>query len=244
MPQAEKTPPPNDQTSADPFAWDPDPLVLVSRRPRIIYFPKSLAMREATDADRRAWRTDTSTSVQRQEEQMSFGAGVTFLGAYTTSWADLDARPGQAPATPDPRKMLLVEPFTRVRDLITRQENKDPATGRLIPARVHAVYLRILEHHRHEAEEGRAGAINPWAPANGFDAPELALLRLSEVFLQRTEAGQHAHSTVLTTIKHLRRDRHEVLTPLGALHDHAIRHRSGAAVVEECRRWAVQKKVG
>lgn len=247
MPQAEKTPPPNDtETARDPFAWDPDPLVLVSRRPRILYFPKVLAQREATDADYKRWRADDSTALSRHEEQMAVGAGVTFLGCYTTSWADLDKRPGHASPVPDVAKMLLVEPFTRARDLITGDRaNKDPATGRLLPARVHAIYLRILRHHQREALDGRVG-LNPWETPDGFDAPEMTLLRLSEVFTQRTDAGQHACATVTSTIRHLRRNPHETVTPLGALHDYAVRARGGgaSAILEECRRWAVAKKIG
>lgn len=242
MPPSRETP--TDTTPpADPFAWDPDPLVLVSRRPRILYFPRVLATRDATEDDYKRWRSDSSTTAQRQEEQMAVGAGVTFLGTHTTSWADLATRPGHAPAVPDPARMILVEPFTRVRDLITRAENKDPASGRLLPHKAHAIYLRILRHLQREAKDGRAG-VNPWETVDGFDAPDLTLLRLSEVFSQRTDAGQQAHATVTATIRHLRRDRHEVLTPLGALHDYAVRNRAGGAILEECRRWAVAKKVG
>jgi len=243
MPQAEKTPPPTDTTHADPFAWDPDPLVLVSRRPRILYFPRVLAQREATDRDYQQWREPGSTALHRQEEQMAVGAGVTFLGCYTTSWADLETARGHATAVPNSVKMILVEPFTRAHDLIARN-NRDPSSGRLIPTGVQAVYHRILRHHQREAQDGRCGALNPWATQDGFDAPELQMLRLSEVFSQRTEAGQHAHATVTTTIKYLRRNPHESVTPLGALHDYAIRSRAGAAVLEECRRWAVAKKIG
>lgn len=238
MPQAEKN---RDAADSDPFRWDPDPLVLVSRRPRILYFPRVLASRDPTDADYAAWRSPDSTTLRRQEEQLAVGAGVTFLGTYTTSWAELQTRPGHASQVPDPAKMILVEPFTRARDAVDVRANKDPSTGRLIPARVNAIYLRILAHHQREAQ---AAEVNPWETRDGFDAPELMLVRLSEVFTQRTDAGQQAHATVTATIRHLRRDRHEVLTPLGALHDYAVRARSGGAILEECRRWATAKKVG
>jgi hypothetical protein len=245
----EKTSPKADDPATDdrgPFWWDPDPLVLVSRRPRILYFPKVLASRDPTPRDYEAWRSQESTTLRRQEEQLAVGAGVTFLGTYTTSWADLETRPGHATRTPDPAKMLLVEPFSRARDAIASQANKDPATGRLIPAKVNAIYRRILAHLRKEAEDGRAGTVNPWEPMDGFDAPELMLVRLSEMFTQRTDAGQQAHATTFATIRHLRRNPHEAVTPLGALHDYAIRHVSGGAraIVDECRRWATAKKVG
>lgn len=247
MPLVEKNPPPSDTTPADPFAWDPDPTVLVSRRARILYFPKVLASREATDAERSAWRSQESTIILRGEEQLAVGPGVTFLGTWTTSWADRHTMKGHASATPDASKMLLVEPFTRVRDLIVnRRENKDPASGRLLPHRVQAIYARIIAHLQREARDGRCGAMNPWETADGFDAPELMLVRLSEVFTQKTEAGQQAAATVLATIPHLRADRHETLTPLGALHDYAVRSRGGGAtsILEACRQWATRKKVG
>ena len=246
MPLVEKNPPPTDSAPADPFAWDPDPLVLVSRRARILYFPKVLATRDATDADYQRWHADTATIASRQEEQLAVGAGVTFLGTWTTSWNDLHTTRGHATSIPDPSKMLLVEPFSRVRDAITRRENKDPATGRLLPHRVAAIYARIVRHLQREAADERAGVLNPWEVQDGFDGPELALVRLSEMFTQRTEAGQQAHATVTSTIRHLRRDRHEVLTPLGALHDYAVRGKGGgaSAILEECRRWAAVKKIG
>lgn len=245
MPLVEKNPTPTDTAPADPFAWDPDPLVLVSRRARILYFPKVLATRDATEKERAQWRGEESSSVRRQEEQISVNAGVTFLGCYTTSWADLDTAQGNARGVPDPSKMILVEPFTRARDLITGdRSNRDQATGRLLPARVQAIYRRIFEYHRAEAEAGRTGARNPWETENGFDGPEMQLIRLSDVFAQRTEAGQQAHATITATIPHLRRNPHESVTPVGALHDYAIRHRGGRSILDACRTWAVRKKIG
>ena len=244
MPLVEKNPPA--EAPADPFAWDPDPVVLVSRRPRILYFPHVLLEREATADELKRWSADDeqNTPTRRRDEQFGIQAGVTFLGTYTTSWADMETRFGQASSGPaHGARMLLVEPFVRGREsIVNNRENRDASTGRLIPARVNAIYMRILRYHREQ--KPASGALDMWTPGDGFDAPELQLVRLSEVFSQKTEAGQQANATIMATIKHLRRDPHEVVTPLGALHDYAIRHRQGMNIVEECRKWAVAKKVG
>lgn len=85
MPLVEKSPP--DEVPTDPFAWDPDPVVLVSRRPRILYFPHVLLQRDATPEEVRRWAgaNDENTAGRRRDEQMFVQAGVTFLGTMMTS---------------------------------------------------------------------------------------------------------------------------------------------------------------
>ena len=87
------------------------------------------------------------------------------------------------------------------------------------------------------------------SPRRDLDLTELqqklnaALLKLSEVFRQNTAAGRDAHVSVVNAIPHLRRTP-EVLAPLGALHDYAVRDRAGAGIMMACRQWAQRKKVG
>lgn len=226
---------------ADLFAWDPDPVVVVSRRPRVLYFPPDLLSREPTEADVALWTSDRWSSTQNK--MLAIGAGVTFLGCYTSSWAYLSTTMGHAPkGPPPPDKCILVQPYTFASSVLTSRTsgNVDPETGRLIPARVNAALRRVIDYHQqHE---------NPhlFRATDGYDAPELMLLPLSEVFSQRTERGQQAHTTVLTTIPHLRAVRHDVMTPLGALHDYALKHktRAGEPIVAACRAWAARKKIG
>lgn len=225
----------------DLFAWDPDPVVVVSRRPRVLYFPPDLLLREPSEKDIAKWTSDEWSSTQNK--QIAVGAGVTFLGTFTSSWAYLSTAVGHAPkGPPPPEKCILVEPYTFASATMRQRGsgNVDPETGRLIPSRVHAALRRVMDfQERH---------VNPhlFATTDGFDAPEVMLLPLSEVFTQRTERGHQAHNAVLTAIPHLRANRHEVMTPLGALHDYAMKYknRAGEPIVNACRAWAARKKIG
>lgn len=225
----------------DLFAWDPDPVVVVSRRPRVLYFPPDLLLRDATDKDVALWTSDRWSATQNK--QLALGAGVTFLGCYTSSWAYHSTAPGHAPkGPPPPDKCILVQPYTLASATMSQRGsgNVDPETGRLIPSRVNAALRRVMAF-----QEQHASPYLFTAP-DGYDAPELMLLPLSEVFTQKTERGQQAHTTILTTIPHLRANRHETMTPLGALHDYAIKFRTtaGRPIVDACRVWAARKKIG
>lgn len=247
MAAAEKTPPLSEpETSADPFAWDPDPIVLVSRRPRVLYFPGALALREPTAADIAAWTADRgserpATPDTRQDQQLAISAGVTFLGAYTSSWAYHTTTPGHAPSGPPrPDQMLLVMPFHEAHAVIDNLRNgyKDRETARLRPEKVRAFFLRVLGY------AAKHSVPHLFTTPDGFDAPELQLLRLSEIFKQNTDNGQQAHAAIINAIPHLRAQRFETITPLGALHDYAIRSKHGRAIMEACRSWAARKKIG
>lgn len=233
----------------DPWAWDPDPVVVVSRRPRVLYFPPDLLLREPTEADVKRWTSANGSGggdiawSSTLNKQLALGAGVTFLGAYTSSWAYHTTAPGHAPkGPPPPDKMLLVQPYTFASATMSApgSGNVDPETRRLLPHRVHAALRRVLDYHEKHASPHLFRALD------GHDAPEVMVLPLSEVFSQRTERGQQAHTTVLVTIPHLRANRHEVMTPLGALHDYAIKFktRAGDPIVTACRQWAARKKIG
>lgn len=227
----------DDTAHADPFAWDPDPTVLVARKSYRLYFPRPLVERALTEAEAASMKPDQWVAVQ---------AGVTFLGTLSTSWADLTTIPGHASTVPDMRRAVLAQPATQAQQTITSPaaRNKDAATGRLRPDKVRAIFDRVfsyLKDHRHPT------ATDLWTSVDGFDAPELVILPLSELFKQNTDRGQQAHAAVFTAIPHLRRVPHETVTPLGVLHDYAIRaSRSGGAtaILGACRAKAAKWKVG
>jgi hypothetical protein len=238
---AEKTDPTTDPV--DPFAWDPDPQVLVARRGRILYFPSVLAQRALKDTEVAALRKRQADAALMVDPQFAVRPGVNFLGTWYTSWADLRTTPGHASKGPNPSAPLgLLEPYCKARHLIDVPANRDPATGRLLPTKARAAFHRIVEHHRAEHKDGVAGALDPWTARSGFDGPDLAVLRLSEIFSQRTEAGQQAHAAILSAIPHLRRTTLD-MEHIGALHDYSMRHAGGQAIMAACRMWAQRKKL-
>src|SRR5574338_1579436 len=91
MASTAKIDPPTDSTpTADPFAWDPDPMVLVSRRNRVVVVPTDILRGEMSPEQVKRWSTPISEIGQvgsRQERQVAFVAGVNFLGAHTSVWA-------------------------------------------------------------------------------------------------------------------------------------------------------------
>lgn len=238
---AEKTAP-----IADPFAWDPDPVVLVSRRNRVLTFPAALLRGEMSDDAVKRYMDpmrDIGAVGTREEKMLALVAGVNFLGTRTTSWGLLKTQPNHAPTgAPDPNAMITVWPFCSGHDLVTTKggPNWDREVGKVLPSGIRAALMRVLDFCR---KHRPADASDLWATADGFDAPELSLLKLSEVFRQNTPAGRDAHVSVVNAIPHLRRTP-EVLAPLGALHDYAVRDRAGAGIMMACRQWAQRKKVG
>lgn len=237
---AEKNPP------ADLFAWDPDPLVLVSRHNRVLPFPAALLRGDMTDEQVRRHfdpPRDIALAGAKEEETLTLIAGVNFLGARTTSWAYLKTAPQGAPSgPPDPNTTVTVWPYCSRHNVITERggPNWDRESGKVIPGGIHAALVRILEFSR---AHQRPGEVSLWETVDGFDAPELALLRLSEVFRQHTDAGRHANATTIGSVAFLRRTP-EVIAHLGALHDYAIRDRAGSGVLAACRSWAQRKKIG
>lgn len=217
----------------DPFAWDDNPTVLVSKRSRRFMVPKVLFEHAASDAE--------AVGDRRQEQWVTVHAGVTFLGTLSTSWRDLGAAgPGQVSATPDMSRAVLAQPISQGQQIIRDTwANKDPATGRLLPPAVRTVFDRVFGYLRqHHADL--------WRTDDAYDAPEMLMLPLAEVFLQRTAEGQQANAMVTAAIPVLRRSLHETITPLGVLHDYAIRHRGGGAqaIVAACKAKAARWKIG
>lgn len=220
----------------DPFAWDPDPVVLVSRRARRLLFPRLLVERALTADEVATARPDLWVIAQ---------AGVTFLGTLSTSWADLATMPGHASTVPDMRRAVLAQPASWAQQAISAPGagNKDPATGRLRPDRVREIFRRVFAYVK---DTRHPTSPDLWTTVDGYDAPEMMMLPLSEVFSQRTERGQQAHEAVFKTIPVLRRVVHETVTPLGVLHDYAVRARGGgaSAILSACRAKAAKWKVG
>lgn len=244
MPLVEKTttPPPMPPPTADD-AWDPDPIVLVSRRDRSLYFPGALLRGDPSSEQIKVWTNPQGRVGERDERFLKLTAGVNFLGTLTSSWLyrTFDGRTApQGPPAVD--KCILLYPDTNGRDALTspRGGHIDRETGRLIPARVKATIGRVLDYHRKHMS---AGDDDLWTTPDGFDAPELVLMPLSQIFAQASPEAAGAHTTTVQSIRFLRRTP-AVAATLGALHDYAVRSRAGAAIVGECRQWWTRKKLG
>lgn len=224
----------------DPFAWTPDPVVAVCRRERVLYVPGVLLRRDPSDAEKRRWRDPAGRPENRAEVGLRLLIGATFLGAYATSW-DLrgvdgpHAAPSREPS--EDRLRLLLPPSLRVEQFDPGDRDRDRPGAPLRPDRAHAGVLRALAWvHEQDAEGLRAGTVvEPGLFSAGLshDAPEVALLPLSEVLAQRTQAGVQSFALVLAAIPYVRDAGH-----LGALHDYAVRVPAARSIVDACRRRA------
>jgi len=206
------------------FDWDRDPVVLVSRRPRNVAFPGGLIHRDPSAADLKAWRDPTARNVAN-EHKLNIGAGVNFLGALTSAWALRGVPgPGQAPrSAPPDTDLMIVNPDTTASAMLRGPAFVDRETRRVVPARVHAALMRVLDWLKgEEAHLQKERGILPqlFTADDGFDpeGPEFAVMPLSEVFSQRTDRGRYAYAAAKAGIKWAKSGSH-----LGALHDYACR---------------------
>src|SRR5690606_36345647 len=137
---------------------------------------------------------------------------------------------------------VLLFPDTNGRDVLTRPSsgNVDRESNRLRPDRIRETIGRVLDYHRKNMSDGDD---NLWAADDGYDAPEFVLMPLSQLFAQASPEAAGEHTTIVQSIRVLRRTR-EIAAIIGALHDYAIRSRSGAAIVGDCRLWWSRKKLG
>lgn len=250
MPTAAKSDPADDRPVAptpptDPFAWDPDPLVVVSRRGRIVMFPADLLREEPSDEQVKSWTTWKETRAEeRDEKQLVFHPGVNFVACRTSAFHYLHHAANVvagSTAPPPPDALRTVALATTGADLLAgpMSGNLDRDTGKVRPDRLRAAFERVLAFlQTHRAPRSP----DLWNPPNGFDAPELMLLPLSEVLTGKTEQGQQAKNIVETTLQSFRRTNDAALI-VGALHDYAIRSRPAANIMAECRRWAQRKQV-
>jgi hypothetical protein len=231
-------------TSTTPYVpkWDADPVVLCSRRARIIPFPTVLLLREPTAADLQAINAPPELGRVRDESQMTVLAGVNFLGAFTTAWDPLMFRAASAQAAPrsapNTDHCILVAPYCRNGDLSKRPGFFDRDTGRVRTEAVHAAWLRVLAwlRTREAAQVERDGQANVplFVAEQGYDAPEFVQCRLSEVLTQRSESGQHAFQHAQGAVLHSKDGAH-----LGALHDYAVRTPTGWTLATACRQRAM-----
>lgn len=226
---------------AQPYArkWTQDPMVLCSRRARIIPFPTVLLLREPSESDRAAIAAPLELGRSRDESHMTVVAGVNFLGAFTTAWDPVMVRAGsaqQAPKSPPPADhCIIVAPYSRNVNLDKRPGFIDRETGLLRPEAVHEGWLRVVAWLRAQEQaqiDGPTGQANVplFTTEPGFDAPEFVLCPLSEVLSQRTDAGRHAYAHAQAALPHAKDGAH-----LGALHDYAVRVNTGWTLVAGAR---------
>lgn len=232
---------PDPARSTAPYTprWDPDPVVLCSRRSRIIPFPTLVLLREPTDADRKALEAPPELGKLRDEGQMAVAAGVNFLGTLTTAWDPAMYRAPSSQAAPKSPpnldRCLLVAPSSRNVQLDKRPGFVDHETKLVKPEAVHAAWTRVLNWLRAEEQrqidgpEGRAN-VPLFVAEQGFDAPEFVVCRLSEVLSQRTTTGGHAYQHAQGAIAHAKHG-----GQLGALHDYAVRTQTGWTLAVACR---------
>lgn len=222
-----------------PDGWDPNPIVLVSKRIRIFSFPQDLLLGPVDAEIRKAWRKPESRAGDRGEISVTINAGVTFLGNRTSAWAlrKIDD-PGRAPRTasgepvaPPDNDCVILYPDMSARDVLRGQEFRLPETDQLRSGKIHDAMLRVLSYWQEiDAEVVAKGKPGLWKSNHGYDAPELILCRLNELLHQNTPLGQKAYSHVRGSIRTYRETRH-----LGALHDYAVRAPASWVLVEDCR---------
>lgn len=217
------------------FEWTRDPLVLVSRRIRDIAFPGALLLRDPTEEDLRRWRDPNSRNSGASEHKVRVLAGVTFLGALTSAWAlRAVSGPGQAPrGAPADDAMILVQPTSSASGVLGGHQFIDRETRAVVPQRVHEAWLRVFRWLKQEdlrSAEERGDRPLLFCPADGFDVPEVMLVRLSEVLRHTSEDGRMAYPAVTNSLRWHKDGRH-----LGALHDYAVREPAAWPLVTEIR---------
>lgn len=217
------------------FEWTRDPLVLVSRRIRDLSFPGALLAREPSDVDLRRWADPNNRQNNVGEHKVRVLAGVTFLGALTSAWAlRAVSGPGQAPrAAPADDAMVLVGPTSSASGILAGHQFIDRETRAVVPALVHAAWLRVfrwLERVDVEGAQERGDRPLLFGQADGYEAPECFLVHLSEVLRQSTERGRWAYPAVTGSFRWHKDGRH-----LGALHDYAVREPAAWPLVTEIR---------
>ena len=228
---------PSDAPDAPPsFEWDNDPTVVVSRRPRNVAFPGGLIFREPTAGDLKAWR-DPNARNAATEHKLTLGAGVNFLGALTSAWSLRGVPgPGQAPrSAPPDTELMIINPETTASAMLRGPGFIDRDSRRVVPARVHAALLRVLNWLKDEEKYlMRERGVKPhlFTADDGFDpeGPEVAVMPLSEVFGQRTDRGRYAYTAAKAGIKWCKSGAH-----LGALHDYACREPAAWLLAQDAR---------
>ncbi len=219
------------------LAWDPDPLVVCSRRTRNLSVPSVLLIRDATQKELAEWANPTGMSLPSRVT-ITLNAGATFLGAAVSMWHFRALQSAnQVPKGPPPDGALAVLWMKSSEDnmIKTAPRFKGGDTQDLDPAKVCAAWCRVMEHmhndERRALEQNGHAPVTLFTPQNGFDAPEVVVCRVSSLFTMQSVEGQHAQPHVMSSIKYMKDGRH-----LGALHDYAIRHPGGNVIAMECQK--------
>ena len=228
---AEATPP-------DPFRleWDPNPWVVCSRRSRSITVPASLLMRDPSEKERAEWAAPSGMALAATVT-VTVNAGATFLGAGVTQWlfSNITSHTQVPKGAPPEGALSVLWPKSSEDNTIkTAPRFKGRDSQVVDPEKVCAAWRRVLDFLR--ANEARVldqsghAPMTLFTPVGGFDAPELVVCRVADLFSMRSEAGQHAQPHVMTSIEWAKDGRH-----LGALHDYAIRHPGGHVIATACQ---------
>lgn len=229
-------PDPSNEAPPNSPEWDRDPIVCISARERDLSFPAAVLTREPTEADIAKW-TGADLMAARNEHTFRLCAGVNFLGTYTTAWRLREVQ-NQALAprgNPPADECFTLWPSSRADAVINAAPMfKFPETRLLNPEAVHAGWMRVLAYLRSQeaarAADTGAAPLVLFSADNGYESPQVIVCRLSEVFTQRTLAGQQAHPYMVNAIKWAKDGQH-----LGALHDYAARSQSAWNIAEACR---------
>ncbi len=231
-----------DASSPSP-AWDRDPIVVASRRPRVMYFPAKVLLGEPSAADLKKWHGPEATGMDRGDVAMRIEAGITFLGAFTTQWMLRGVQSmSQAPkVAPGPDLCTVLWPTGGADNTIRNaQAFKVPETKDLNPVAINAAWCRVFKYLRDQEKRVLAESGEPslalFATLDGFDAPEVVITKLSDILGQRTQEGQWAHPHMSNAIAYAKNGAH-----LGALHDYAVRTPGAWSIVESCRAQAVRR---
>lgn len=228
---------PSPSAPETPFvlAWDPDPLVVCSRRTRDVSVPAALLMRDPTEKERAAWAAPTAMSMVAQVT-VRLNAGATFLGAGVTQWLyrGLTSH-AQVKGTPPPESLVALWPKSSEDNTLRDAPRfKGHESNAVDPAKVCVAWQRVLAFLREEEkrvlEQDGVAPLTLFTAKGGYDAPELVVCRVSELFRMQTVDGQHAQPHVMGSIKWAKDGRH-----LGALHDYALRHPGGSVIAMACQ---------
>lgn len=223
------------------FAWEADPVVLVSARTRNVAFPQQTILRDFSEEQVRKMAVLPGRDLI--EKTLTIFGGVTFLGNLTTTWSLMTVTsPSHAPTdAPPPDVCRVVAPMSSLSSDAFKHavfvDKADP--GKPIPALVAAGWRRVLTYLRTQemvlSEQDVPPSCLLFTRQDGAIAPELLVCRLSEVLSQNTAEGRAGYSYINRNIRHMKNAAH-----LGALHDYAVRNYSAWSIVEDCRRRAQQ----
>lgn len=217
--------------------WDPNPVVVISKRPCSFRFPNSVLLRAPTEDELTRWssKDEDNRASSRDEKTVHLHAGVTFLGTYSTSWAlkNINSHKESPAGAPHFDRCVLLTPRTDSTTTTSHHSFRDPASRKILGTKVHEAWMRVMaylkEQDRRLLEAGIGGGV--WNSPGGLDTPDVFLIRLGEAFKLGTELGQAAHGAITAAIPWVKDP-----ATLGAFHDYACRNANTyAAFADKCR---------